>query len=450
MRNEKQGTTGADPTLEVLEQWLEEESEFEAFARNFYEEHGRAFLPGEVPDVFNQCYVFFPSDINNAFSHRRATLRMFSTSVGKNYLENQFFLPGLDIFIIKHARYSDSGIHMHEFYEICYVYRGSCENEFFKEGRSYQVSLKKGDFLFLPPGRTHELRVLSNSIVLNIGVRRSTFQNAFAHNLPANSYIGNFFSESLSGTAQDPEAAGAGGSVRGSAFGRQTEEGGSARSGCVYASKEVPGQLGSVHQSGKSSETSSYDRAQDMGNSEKLNYIIFRTGGDPRIRRTLQELCLTYCTDTLYSSRLMNVQLSALFLLLVQNFSGHVSAAYLDPGTHIPDQIIPVIHHIEENYVSTSLQETAEKFGYSADYLNLIFKKATHMTIGEMILRLKMQKAADLLKHTDLPVSVIAEYLNYQDTTSLIRSFKKFSGKTPAKYRKELAGGTTETYGKNL
>lgn len=75
MMNEKQGTSGADPSLEVLEHWLGEESEFEAFARTFYEEHGRAFLPGEVPDVFNRSYVFFPSDLNNAFSHRRATLR---------------------------------------------------------------------------------------------------------------------------------------------------------------------------------------------------------------------------------------------------------------------------------------------------------------------------------------------------------------------------------------
>lgn len=52
-------------------------------------------------------------------------------------------------------------------------------------------------------------------------------------------------------------------------------------------------------------------------------------------------------------------------------------------------------------------------------------------------MNLKMQKAASLLTSTTLPVSAVAEYLGYQDTTNLIRSFKKQYKMTPAQYRKK-------------
>ena len=155
----------------------------------------------------------------------------------------------------------------------------------------------------------------------------------------------------------------------------------------------------------------------------------------------VQELCLTYCADTLYCANIMNMHLSTLFLVLLQDYSGCVTASYTESTDRIPDQIVSVIHYIEENYIHTSLKETAEYFGYSADYLNLLFKKATAMSIGDMILKLKMEKAARLLRETDLPVSAIAEYLSYQNPASLARCFKKFSGMTPVQYRKEHGGG---------
>lgn len=50
-----------------------------------------------------------------------------------------------------------------------------------------------------------------------------------------------------------------------------------------------------------------------------------------------------------------------------------------------------------------------------------------------------MQKAGTLLRNTGLSVSEIAEHLGYQNPTNLIRSFKKYYGVTPAKYRKSEA-----------
>lgn len=359
------------PDMETLERWLHDETAFERFSREFYEEHGRPFATEELPEEFTRIHAQFPTNIYNAFAEPDDSARTFSTKIGRSHLEHQFFLPGRDIFINKFPRYCNPDIHTNRFFEICYVYTGSYECVFHTEEEVQRIPLCQGDFLFIPPGRDFQSKVFSDSIILNIGIRQTTFQETFAKSLPVGSYLGRFFTGALS----DRQAG--------------------------------------------------------------LNFLIFHTGEDARLRRYVQELCLSYCTDSLYSKTIMNAQLSILFLLLLQSHSAHVTVSKTAAESYVPEQIAAVIHHIEQNYTRTSLKETAERFGYSPDYLNRIFKQETSLSVGDMIQRLKMEKAAEMLASSDLSVAEIGEYLNYQNAASFPRSFKKFYGMTPAAYRKK-------------
>ena len=62
----------------------------------------------------------------------------------------------------------------------------------------------------------------------------------------------------------------------------------------------------------------------------------------------------------------------------------------------------------------------------------------SYFCVIAIVLKQIHEKDASLLTSTNLSVSSIAEYLGYQDTTNLIRSFKKYYGSTPAQYRKAL------------
>ena len=370
-------STNPDGTpLETLERWLRAETDFEHFSREFYREHGRPFETEELPEEFSRIHAQFPTNIYNAFVEPEESGRTFSTKIGKSHLEHQFFLPGRDIFINKFPRYCNPDIHTNRFFEICYVYTGSYECVFHTGKEVLRIPLRQGDFLFIPPGRDFQSIVFSDSIILNIGIRQTTFQETFAQSLPENSYLGRFFAGALSG-----EGSG-------------------------------------------------------------TNGLIFPTGEDAQLRRYVQELCLSYCTDSLYSKRIMNAQLSILFLLLLQSHSAHVTVSRAASGSYFPEQIAAVIHHIEENYTRTSLKETAEIFGYSPDYLNRIFKQETSLSVGDMILELKMEKAQELLATTDLSIAGIGEFLNYQNAASFPRAFKKFCGMTPAEYRREKGKAT--------
>ncbi len=68
-------------------------------------------------------------------------------------------------------------------------------------------------------------------------------------------------------------------------------------------------------------------------------------------------------------------------------------------------------------------------------YLSRIFKKRTGLRFSDYRLKLKMEKAKELLKRHDAPLHQLSEQLGYKNVESFVRIFKKLVGKTPTTYR---------------
>lgn len=83
-----------------------------------------------------------------------------------------------------------------------------------------------------------------------------------------------------------------------------------------------------------------------------------------------------------------------------------------------------------------SLQVIAKEIGVHPAYLSGIFKKQTGMTLTDYIMREKVQISCNLLKYSNRPIAMIAEYMNLSPQSYFTRVFKKVTGETPAQYRK--------------
>ena len=86
----------------------------------------------------------------------------------------------------------------------------------------------------------------------------------------------------------------------------------------------------------------------------------------------------------------------------------------------------------------TSVEFYAEKLCISKQYLSLIVKEKTHVTIGKIISLVRVEEASRLLRDPDLTLQQIAEELSFSDQSSFGKFFKKHSGMTPMKYRNNL------------
>lgn len=86
----------------------------------------------------------------------------------------------------------------------------------------------------------------------------------------------------------------------------------------------------------------------------------------------------------------------------------------------------------------TNVEFYAEKLCISKQYLSLIVKEKTQVSIGKIIAIMRVEEAARLLRDPELTLQQVAEELSFADQSSFGKFFKKHSGMTPMKYRQSL------------
>lgn len=104
------------------------------------------------------------------------------------------------------------------------------------------------------------------------------------------------------------------------------------------------------------------------------------------------------------------------------------------------DAIMNEFADLLSKYISkeTSVEFYAEKLCISKQYLSLIVKEKTRVTIGTVISAMRLEVASRLLRDPELTIQQVAERLSFSDQSSFGKFFKKHSGVSPLKYRQKL------------
>jgi AraC-like DNA-binding protein len=92
--------------------------------------------------------------------------------------------------------------------------------------------------------------------------------------------------------------------------------------------------------------------------------------------------------------------------------------------------------YIESNYSQEiSLVQLAEIFYMSPNYLSAVFNEKNGVNLKDFVNRLRIEKAKQLLKDTDLKISEISRRVGYSQMSYFGSIFRKFEGCTPKEYR---------------
>jgi AraC-like DNA-binding protein/mannose-6-phosphate isomerase-like protein (cupin superfamily) len=95
-----------------------------------------------------------------------------------------------DIFVNKHFNYINDQTHLHDYFEIYYIFKGNCEFQFEKE----QLTLEEGELCIIAPTSLHNIIAdNNNSIIISIAIRKSTFDNTFFTLLSQKDLLSYFF-----------------------------------------------------------------------------------------------------------------------------------------------------------------------------------------------------------------------------------------------------------------
>ena len=92
---------------------------------------------------------------------------------------------------------------------------------------------------------------------------------------------------------------------------------------------------------------------------------------------------------------------------------------------------------LNENVNGTlSIGELCAKIGYSRAHIFKEFKRATGDTVMSYFTKLKIEKAKQQLRETELSVKQIAESLSFDSPNYFSKTFKRVTGLTPMAYKK--------------
>jgi len=107
--------------------------------------------------------------------------------------EEDYFTSEYDIMILKNLRYTTVSEHQHTFFEMMYLLNGECKN--IVDG--HEIRMEAGDVCIIPPQVEHSIEVTTDSVLINILVRTSTFTETFIPMLKHTNILWEFFNEIL-------------------------------------------------------------------------------------------------------------------------------------------------------------------------------------------------------------------------------------------------------------
>ena len=174
---------------------------------------------------------------------------------------------------------------------------------------------------------------------------------------------------------------------------------------------------------------------QALSGQHSSSYLHFETGGDMDIDRLLLQIFNEYYHEETYKSQLINALMSTFFILLLRRYEGTV---------HLPrtqdffwkHEFSAIISHIQTHYAEVTLSELSKHFHYSEKQISRIVQNCMGITYNQLILKLRMEKAAGLLKQNSVSVDAISSSVGYSTVSSFYRAFTKYFGTTPVKYLK--------------
>lgn len=107
-----------------------------------------------------------------------------------------------------------------------------------------------------------------------------------------------------------------------------------------------------------------------------------------------------------------------------------------DVNLHSIDIFLRFMKLINENFITHhDLKFYADNLSVSTIYLSRVIKRLSNLTVKNHIDRLLLMESCFRLSNSDIPVSTIAEDLNFANPSSFCKFFTRHKGVSPREYR---------------
>lgn len=165
---------------------------------------------------------------------------------------------------------------------------------------------------------------------------------------------------------------------------------------------------------------------------ERGEYLHFRVSEVLQIQNLLENMIYSLVTGNGDQNRINQTTMGLIFLYLLE------SVQYVE--MRVPNQYenmisMTTLDYIEQQYRTATLTELCAKLNLPMHVLSKMIKKNTGFNFKELLQRKRLNKAVELMRETDLPVSDIIAAVGYENGSYFHRVFKERYHMTPRAFR---------------
>lgn len=175
-------------------------------------------------------------------------------------------------------------------------------------------------------------------------------------------------------------------------------------------------------------------------------YLLFRTGQDCQLVSMILEMFAEQENQLPYYENILNGSLVSFLGKLLQRHEASVEYpdSYMERFSSVPR----ITSHIRRHCTEITLESCARTFHFNPQYLSSLLKKHTGKTFSTLLAEARMERAALLLRESDISIHELGTFLGYSDSAYFMKVFKKHYGCTPSDYRRQTAAPHTPVPGR--
>lgn len=180
--------------LKKLEESLYKYTEEELYYKKYYEakkgkDSYKIFMENIDIEYIKKNKIIIPERIDLVKPEEVITLENIYFTENNTFISKELS----NIIIQEHKRYLPEFLHRHTFFEMIYVFSGVCTQKI--EGKILEMNA--GDIYIVAPEVNHSICVFNDSIVINLQIKKTTFNETFFRLLTDNNVLSKFFMKIL-------------------------------------------------------------------------------------------------------------------------------------------------------------------------------------------------------------------------------------------------------------
>ena len=166
------------------------------------------------------------------------------------------------------------------------------------------------------------------------------------------------------------------------------------------------------------------------------NYCILHGAKEDDELSSLLQFLVCECNSDMPYANSRAVSYMKLFLSQAFRKYGETIELYRDDFHKKRMGSDDVYRYIINHFTTATLEETAAFFHYNASYMSRYIQEHFHRSFTQIVTELRIDRAKEYLRYTNTHIMDIALLVGYDSADHFSRMFRKYTGMSPAAYRK--------------